>query len=262
MSYEKQTWNTGDIITAEKLNHIENGISESSSGGSDLPEIESTDKGKVLTVVEKESGQTSEIVIVPSQSFVTGSVSIYDPLHLCFGDLDPQGDFTKITEANADSLKLWVDGAAYSVEAATLAFYGDCYVVKEDDKVVKVITPTKYAQEDPSLPSVKFCAYEPIMEYAPSWESASGGGLVFNMIYDEAQDQMVLDATYSQISTALTNGISPVISCNMEDSFYIFSVAFMGVMENTYMVGVTNYNAGIISFQATSADGQLVVQGD
>ena len=28
MSYEKQTWQTGDIITAEKLNHMEDGIKE------------------------------------------------------------------------------------------------------------------------------------------------------------------------------------------------------------------------------------------
>lgn len=33
MSYEKQTWKNGDIITAEKLNHMEDGISESSIGG-------------------------------------------------------------------------------------------------------------------------------------------------------------------------------------------------------------------------------------
>lgn len=26
MAYEKQTWNDGDIITKEKLNHIEDGI--------------------------------------------------------------------------------------------------------------------------------------------------------------------------------------------------------------------------------------------
>lgn len=26
MSYEKQTWNTGDLITAEKLNHLEDGV--------------------------------------------------------------------------------------------------------------------------------------------------------------------------------------------------------------------------------------------
>lgn len=29
MSYTKQTWNTGDVITAEKLNHMEDGIMES-----------------------------------------------------------------------------------------------------------------------------------------------------------------------------------------------------------------------------------------
>ena len=32
MSYEKQTWQNGDIITADKLNHMEDGISESGSG--------------------------------------------------------------------------------------------------------------------------------------------------------------------------------------------------------------------------------------
>lgn len=31
MSYEKQTWATGDIVTADKLNHMEDGIA---SGGS------------------------------------------------------------------------------------------------------------------------------------------------------------------------------------------------------------------------------------
>lgn len=34
MSYEKQTWTNGDIITAEKLNHMEDGISE---GGVIIP---------------------------------------------------------------------------------------------------------------------------------------------------------------------------------------------------------------------------------
>lgn len=28
MAYQKQTWNADDIITAEKLNHIESGIAE------------------------------------------------------------------------------------------------------------------------------------------------------------------------------------------------------------------------------------------
>lgn len=37
MSYEKQTWNTGDVITATKLNHIEDGIF--SGGGTGLINI-------------------------------------------------------------------------------------------------------------------------------------------------------------------------------------------------------------------------------
>ena len=35
MAYEKQTWNDGDIITKEKLTHIEEGIANSGGGGSD-----------------------------------------------------------------------------------------------------------------------------------------------------------------------------------------------------------------------------------
>lgn len=36
MAYEKQTWNTGDVITQEKLNHMENGIADGSNGGTML----------------------------------------------------------------------------------------------------------------------------------------------------------------------------------------------------------------------------------
>ena len=32
MSYEKRTWSTGEIITADKLNHMEDGIANSGSG--------------------------------------------------------------------------------------------------------------------------------------------------------------------------------------------------------------------------------------
>ena len=31
MAYEKQTWQTGDVVTAEKLNHLENGIADTNT---------------------------------------------------------------------------------------------------------------------------------------------------------------------------------------------------------------------------------------
>ena len=33
MAYEKQEWKCGDVVTAEKLNHMEDGITEASGGG-------------------------------------------------------------------------------------------------------------------------------------------------------------------------------------------------------------------------------------
>lgn len=33
MSYEKQTWSTGETITADKLNHMEDGIAGAGGGG-------------------------------------------------------------------------------------------------------------------------------------------------------------------------------------------------------------------------------------
>lgn len=33
MAYEKQTWQTGDVVTSAKLNHMEDGIASASSGG-------------------------------------------------------------------------------------------------------------------------------------------------------------------------------------------------------------------------------------
>lgn len=48
MSYTKQTWATGDLITAAKMNYIEDGIEAASEGG--LPEFTTDDIGKVLKV--------------------------------------------------------------------------------------------------------------------------------------------------------------------------------------------------------------------
>lgn len=36
MAYEKQTWTTGDVITQEKLNHMEDGIAGAGSSGNDF----------------------------------------------------------------------------------------------------------------------------------------------------------------------------------------------------------------------------------
>ena len=46
MSYTKQTWNTGDVITAQKLNHMEDGIE--SVGGLFVVHITQNDGGEYV----------------------------------------------------------------------------------------------------------------------------------------------------------------------------------------------------------------------
>lgn len=46
MAYDKYTWQTGEVITQEKLNHMEQGIEDAY----ELPAVTETDNGKVLGV--------------------------------------------------------------------------------------------------------------------------------------------------------------------------------------------------------------------
>lgn len=63
-SYEKQTWTTGDVITAEKLNHIEEGI-ESGIGTATL----------TLNVHNESSNGTIRVLYyIPNVDFETGDI--------------------------------------------------------------------------------------------------------------------------------------------------------------------------------------------
>ena len=50
MAYTKTSWQTGDIVTSEKLNHAEDGIEAANQNT--LPAVTSDDNDDVLTVVE------------------------------------------------------------------------------------------------------------------------------------------------------------------------------------------------------------------
>lgn len=56
MAYEKQTWVNGDVITAEKLNHIEEGIAEGGGCGYECTETTEQLFSETVTTVESEHG--------------------------------------------------------------------------------------------------------------------------------------------------------------------------------------------------------------
>ena len=63
--YIKQTWTNGDLITANKLNHIELGIEENQ-----LPEITTDDIGKYLIGVADTDNIQAGQVVCPEQTVV------------------------------------------------------------------------------------------------------------------------------------------------------------------------------------------------
>ena len=93
MAYEKQTWTTGEVITQEKLNHMEQGIEDGVNG--------------------YECIETSEELF--EETVETGEGS---PAHLTYS-----------TPITATSLKVTFDGTVYTcprIDMAGYVFYGGC----------------------------------------------------------------------------------------------------------------------------------------
>lgn len=97
MAYEKQTWQTGDVITQEKLNHMEDGIEDAY----ELPAVTETDNGKVLGV---ENGQFGLVdgggsdgvrTCIALQTVQTGSsAGEGEPVDIAVTHLIPNNDIT------------------------------------------------------------------------------------------------------------------------------------------------------------------------
>ena len=65
MAYEKQTWQTGDIITANKMNYIENGIAEINEEGEDMG-------------YEKQVWQTGDIITAEKLNHIQDGIAALD----------------------------------------------------------------------------------------------------------------------------------------------------------------------------------------
>lgn len=101
MAYEKQTWVNGDVITAEKLNHMEDGIAE--GGGCDCgfecTETETALFNETVTVVEYNGMYTAQLDYVASEPIMELTITFDGTHYVCqginaggqivFGGVDP-----------------------------------------------------------------------------------------------------------------------------------------------------------------------------
>lgn len=79
MAYVKQTWTSGETVTAAKLNHMEDGIAEGGSGGSGVFNVNSSlDEQKGGAVLDKtwqeiyDASKNGALVVVVNDAEDTG----------------------------------------------------------------------------------------------------------------------------------------------------------------------------------------------
>ena len=102
MSYETHTWESGETITAEKLNHIEDGIAECCSGG---------DVGYECT--ETKTLLTEEDVTTAVDPEYPPSFSV--------------GEFSYLQLIDADTIRVTFNGTEYICNKREIDDYGAIY---------------------------------------------------------------------------------------------------------------------------------------
>ncbi len=129
MSYTKQTWETGDTITAEKLNHIEDGIDDASRQLSDKQDKTNyvTLTGTIITQTGADNtmylcGELAELTFTAPATGITviRFTSGTTPTVITLNGITMPDDWTGTCEANKryDICVLNGDGL-YSARAAT-----------------------------------------------------------------------------------------------------------------------------------------------
>lgn len=138
MSYEKQTWQTGDVITAEKLNHMEDGIASGGGGGSS-----DFSTAEVTVIANSGSGGVA----------LTGGINGYSEGFAFIRNGDPKmlASFFGVQAGASDTAQaLLVEGyAEYELEMGmNVSVTGDC--TYDDEEGVFAITGDCTITADPT----------------------------------------------------------------------------------------------------------------
>lgn len=88
MAYEKQVWNCGDTITADKMNHIEQGIENASSGDALFVKYDHSEtEGRTTTYYFDKTWQEVHDALVAGRA-VTANAILQDTMGITDGLMD------------------------------------------------------------------------------------------------------------------------------------------------------------------------------
>ena len=175
MAYEKYTWTDGELITAEKLNHMENGIAEGGSGEAGYECTETTEQLFEETVTTVDYGGGSEAELAYSDSITADKILVWfeDTQYICpkiivdgadnlvfYGGMSEEGDpdFTNYPFviastpagnrlATETANTYYIEVAAVQTEATNISPCFASAVRKSSDSSVKIKTATLSAED-------------------------------------------------------------------------------------------------------------------
>lgn len=114
MAYEKQTWQSGDIITAEKLNYIENGletISDNSSKTHLIVNLQEEDQTYTLDKTHTEIYNAIAAGIIPELLVWESGATI--PKHCVYTEV--MSGTNMIMFARFHPVSSWTDVASFNI---------------------------------------------------------------------------------------------------------------------------------------------------
>ena len=255
MSYTKQTWKTGDIVTSAKLNHMEDGIENAQ-----FPTVTNSDVGKVLTVEEK---SVQGAVLVPEETFV----------------------FTDgiMTEINMQNKSLFVEGAECLLTVDSTTITATVQAVSEPESGLIVqdneIGITILLEEStniaklyvPNVGTYTVSLYIEGTEYVWSpVEPSGGGGNIILYLNDEfqlcsLQNGVLSPVSYNTLASFISSGLYPVlcfsseynpVDMNLGYLFLVHSILNSGTEKYEALFGASSGGTGIILVNA-NADSPL-----
>ena len=194
MSYEKQTWKTGDIITAPKLNHMEDGIAEGAGYTVETQAVAVVPEQTVTTAVQGRPFAMGGLVLAEG---ITSLDDVSDTLTITF-----QGQ-EYVCEANAVNGGKYYGGFTETGQDFSQYPFALAFESSNDVVVSGLITESAGTYTVKAMEEGKVVV--PSEEFKQAVKSSTTAG-VLNVPYTEDNNSITLQSSWSEISTALQNG--------------------------------------------------------
>lgn len=229
MSYTKTTWNTGDVITADKLNKMEDGISDKGYS------VEQSMKDLFVGSVTTES----------DDKYACATISLDEPLSIAPDEIEIVIDNTTYTASSKSTTDGGIEyGGDLDVEANVIDFSeypfflafsdGEFYLTTETPKTcTRISTPASVVSASPEFETaVKSC----------------GGPFVVHVTDD------TLDKTFNEIAKEFVDGrMCVLIPPSGLEQAIIFGINMLGCAIKILSVA-GNANAWVVIYAADSPD--------